>query len=116
MAKDEHKNVDDPEIDPELELVRKAHSKGTANVVGEILNDPQVRNTIKRALLAETIKNSIVLTCFLVGLLKLYDVSKTVVGFDWKGDLAMSIVLISVGLTYMIRNLMKVSKQADSKS
>ena len=109
------KTEDDSEIpdDPEVAMVQRATRQGTLNVVGDILNDPKVQETIKTALLRETIKNSLFFACFIVGLLKLYDVAKTVIGFGLIGDLVMSVILILIGLVYMLRNL---SKKSNNKS
>lgn len=104
------------EHDPEIAKIEAANRNGALNVVGDILADPKVQNTIKTALFRETIKNSIVLTCLLVGLLKLYDVSKTVIGFDWKGDLLMSIILVSAGLIYMVKNTIRMKKNGESET
>jgi hypothetical protein len=101
---------DDGSVDPEIKYLQEKTRKGASNIVGEILKDPSVQNAIKSALLAETIKNSIVMACLLVGLLKLYDVSKAIMGFDWRGDLATSIGLISVGLIYLTKNMLSLKK------
>ena len=108
MAEKKHERVDDPEIpaDPEVAMVQRATRQGTLNVVGDILNDPKVQEMIKTALLRETIKNSILMACLLVGLLKLYDVAKILIGFNWVGDLLISIILILVGLIYMLKNIL----------
>lgn len=112
MAETKHSQDDDPDI----VHLKNLSKKGASNVVGEILKDPQIQNQIKSALLAETIKNSIVLTCLLVGLLKLYDVVKTVVAFDWKGDLLMSIILVSIGLIYLTKNMLSLRKNGHPKT
>ena len=112
MASKKHQNGNDPE----MSKIEEANRKGALNVIGDILADPKVQNTIKTALFRETIKNSIVLTCLLVGLLKLYDVSKTVIGFDWKGDLLMSIILVSAGLIYMVKNTITMKRNGESKT
>jgi len=102
------KTEDDSEIpdDPEVAMVQRATRQGTLNVVGDILNDPKVQEMIKTALLRETIKNSILMACLLVGLLKLYDVAKILIGFNWVGDLLISVILILVGLIYMLKNIL----------
>lgn len=106
MASKKYQNGDDSEIDK----IEEADRKGKVNIVKSIMDDPEVQGIIKQSLLRETIKNSIVLTCFLVGLLKLYDVSKTVIGFDWKGDLLISIILVSAGSMYMVKNTLSMKR------
>jgi hypothetical protein len=114
VAKKQYKRVDDSEIsdDPEVAMVQRATRQGTLNVVGDILNDPKVKDMIKTALLRETIKNSVLMACLLVGLLKLYDVAKILIGFNWVGDLLISVILILIGLIYMIPSMFK-GKQDD---
>jgi hypothetical protein len=118
MVDKEHKTVDDPQIpdDPEVAMVQQATRQGTLNIVGDILNDPKVQDMIKTALLRETIKNSLFFACFIVGLLKLYDVAKAVVGFGLIGDLAVSVILILIGLIYMIPNMFKGKQDGHAKT
>jgi len=94
----------------------KKTTEGALNVVHGVLADPKVQEVIKNALLRETIKNTVIMSCLLIGLLKLYEVVKTVTGFDWRGDLIISVLLVSIGLVYTLRNLFRPSKQADNKS
>lgn len=118
MVDKEYKTVDDSEIsdDPEVAMVQRATRQGTLNVIGDILKDPKVQEMIKTALLRETIKNSILMACLLVGLLKLYDVAKIVVGFNWIGDLIISVILILIGLIYMIPNMIKGKQDGHAKT
>jgi len=118
MVEKKYKRVDDPAIpdDPEVAMVQRATRQGTLNVVGDILNDPKVKDMIKTALLRETIKNSILMACLLVGLLKLYDVAKILIGFNWVGDLAISVILILIGLIYMIPNMFKGKQDGHAKT
>jgi len=96
----------------EIAVLEEADRKGKINIVRGIINDNEVQQVIKTALLRETIKNSLFFACFIVGLLKLYDVAKAVVGFGLIGDLAVSVILILIGLIYMIPNMFK-GKQDD---
>ena len=101
MATQEDQTSDDPEI----ERIRGKSQEGALNVIGDVLNDPRVQQIIKKALLRETIKNTIFLTCFLIGFLKLYEVAKTVIDFDWVVDLLISVILILIGLIYLLKTL-----------
>ena len=88
----------------------EADRKGKVNIVKGIVNDPEVQNIIKESLLRETIKNAIFMSAFLVGLLKLYDVAKILINFNWVGDLIVSLILLSVGLFYTLPSLFKKKK------
>jgi len=103
MAKNPDNSHDETDpISPE-----EADRKGKVNVVKGIMNDPEVQGIIKESLLRETIKNAILMSCLLVGLLKIYDVMKTLINFNWIGDLIISIILIAIGLSYTVPSLLK---------
>lgn len=93
--------------------MNKKTTEGALNVVHGVLADPKVQEVIKNALLRETIKNTVIMSCLLIGLLKLYEVVKTVTGFDWRGDLCISLALIFVGLIYVTRSLFKGTNNGD---
>ena len=96
--------------------MNKKTKQGALNVVTEVLADPKVQGAIKNALLRETIKNTIIMSCLLIGLLKLYEVIKTVTGFDWRGDLCISIVLVFVGLIYTVKSMYYGKKNGDAEA
>jgi len=112
MAKDQHKNVNDPEI----RKIEAANRKGAKNVVGDILSDPEVQGMIKGALLKETVKNSMVMACILIGALKIYDVAKIIIGFNWIGDLIISVILLGVGLIYLFQAMFSLKKNGHSET
>jgi len=101
------KNVDFDNAETDPVSPEEADRKGKVNIIKGIMNDPEVQALIKEPLLRETIKNSLILTCILVGFLKLYEVAKVVLNFNWVGDLIMSLILITTGFTYMLKNLRK---------
>lgn len=109
MAKTADKNVD-KEVDPEIEYLKEKSKKGALNVVGDILGDPEVQKVIKKALTREVISQTLIMSCLFIGILKIYDVGKQVLGFGWQVELVISIILISVGLIYMLKNLFNGKK------
>lgn len=98
------KNVDFDNAETDPVSPEEADRKGKVNIIKGIMNDPEVQALIKEPLLRETIKNSLILTCILVGFLKLYEVAKVVINFNWVGDLIMSLILITIGFTYLLKN------------
>jgi hypothetical protein len=110
------KNVDFDNAQADPVSPEEADRKGKINIVKGIMNDPEVQAIIKEPLLRETIKNSLVMACIFVGLLKLYDVAKAVINFNWVGDLIISLILITVGFTYMIPPLVKRKNNKALKS
>jgi len=107
---------DERSVDPDLKRLQNKTKKGAANVVTEVLADPTVQGLIKNALLRETIKNSILMACLLVGVLKLYDVAKTVIGFNWVGDFIIALLLIGVGLIYLLKSMYHEDNNGDAET
>ena len=91
-------------IDPDIERLKKKSQQGARNVVTEVLNDPIVRDMIKKSVLQETITSGLVMACFFLGMFKLYDVAKTIFNFNWVVDLIVGLVLTVFSLSYMLKN------------
>ena len=104
------KNLDFEDAEADSISPEEADRKGKVNIVKGIVNDPEVQGIIKESLLRETIKNAILMSCLLIGLLKIYDVAKTLINFNWIGDLAIGLILVFIGLYYTIPSLFKKKK------
>ena len=91
--------------DPEVERLKRKTEEGAANLVGSILDNPEVQKIIKKALGREVIVQALVMSCFFIGILKIYDVGKQVLGFGWQIELVISLVLVLIGLIYMAKNV-----------
>jgi len=101
MDKDEHSEG----TDPELERLQQKTAKGALNVVEALFQEPKFRKLIRRAIVRESLKSGIFLGFFIVGLMGLFTVMKTVYQFSWIEDLILSVVLLAVGLIYMLKSL-----------
>lgn len=101
MAQD----TDSPSTDPEIKRLQEKSRQGALNVVGDILSDPKVQELIKKALVKETVKQAIIMSCLFIGLINLYGVAKQVIGFGWQIELVISLVLVLIGLIYMAKNV-----------
>jgi len=93
------------EIDPEIERLKAKSTQGAMNIVGDILNDPKVQGIIKNALVKETMKSAIIMSALFVGLLNLYGVAKQVLTFSWQVETIISLILVTIGLSYMLKNI-----------
>ena len=93
------------EIDPEIEYLKEKSKTGAMNIVGDILSDPKVQKVIKKALTQEVVTQTVVMSCLFIGILKLYDVAKQVLGFSWQVETVISLVLITIGLSYILKNM-----------
>lgn len=110
MASDEHTQSDE---DPEIAKIEEADRKGKINIVKGIMNDKEVQQIIREPLLKETIKNSIIMACFLLGLFKLYEAFKTALQFGWEIDATMGFLMFLVGLIYVVKNTILGKKNGD---
>ena len=107
------KNSDSPlnhtEIDPELEYLKKKSAKGTMNVIGDVLDNPE----IKKAIIHKAAMPLIAVACLFIGVLGLFDVAKQLLGLGWQVEIAVSIVLVLIGLIYLLKNMFTGKKHGD---
>jgi len=82
-------------------------------MVGDILNNPKVQRSIKKVVLKELVKGAILMSALLVGLMNLYAVAKQVFGFSWQVETVISLVLVSIGLSYLLTNMFTVKKHGN---
>lgn len=101
MASEEHNQGTDPEV----ERLKQKTAEGAANLVGGILENPEVQKIIKNALMRETVKQALIMSCLLIGILNLYGIAKQELGFGWQVELVISIALVLVGLIYLLKNM-----------
>ena len=99
--------------DPEIEHIKQKTVEGATSVVGAILNDPQVQKIIKNALVKETTKQALLMSCLLIGILNLYGIAKQQLGFGWQVELVISTVLVLIGLIYLVKNMFNGKKNGD---
>ena len=112
MAQATDKNVD-TEIDPEIKRIQDKTARGAVTVVASILENPDVQKTIKNALVRETVKQAVIMSCLFIGILNLYGVAKQLIGFGWQVEAIISTVLVLIALIYMLRNIFTGKKHAD---
>ena len=113
MAQNTNPSINNPEIDPEIEYLTKKSTAGAMNIVGDILSDPKVQKVIKKALTQEVVTQTVVMSCLFIGILKLYDVAKQVLGFSWQIETVISLCLITIGLSYILKNMVFGNKNGD---
>lgn len=103
MAQGNNKVRDDAEVE---RLTKKADD-GALNLVGKILQRPEVQNAIKKNINKQTFISGLFMSFLLVGFFQIFTVMKTVLAYDWRGDLILGVVLLSIGSAYMARQLFR---------
>jgi hypothetical protein len=109
MAEKTNSQVNNTEIDPELEYLKQKSAKGAMNVVGDILDNPE----IKKALMRKVTMPLIAVACLFIGILGLFDVAKQVLGLGWQVEAVISLVLATIGLSYLLKNMFTGKKHGD---
>jgi len=88
----------------------EADRKGKINIVKNVVNDPEVQNIIKGAMLTETIKNAIFMSAFLVGIIFIFNAIKAIIGLGPVFDLLCGIAMVAVGAYYILSSMRSVKK------
>ncbi len=101
MVKKTNKDLSNSEIDPELERLKQKSAQGAMNVIGDVLDNPEIRKAIIRKVAMPLIAG----VCLFIGFLGVFDVAKLVLGINWQVQTVISLVLITIGLSYILKNM-----------
>jgi len=102
MVENANSPLNNSEIDPELERLKQKSAQGAMNVVGDILDTPE----IKKALMRKVIMPLIAVACLFIGILGLFDVAKQLLGLGWQVETVISLVLATIGLSHLLKNML----------
>ena len=113
MVKNANSPINNSEIDPELERLKEKSAKGAINIFEDLLNDPVIQQSIKKTLMRKFLIPIIAVTCLFIGILGLFDVAKQLLGLGWQMEITISLVLLTIGLSYLIKSVFTGKKHAD---
>lgn len=102
MAEGDYKERDDAEVQ---RLMKKADD-GALNIVQKIIQRKEVQDVLKRNINKQTLVSGVFMGLFLVGFFQIFNVMKTLIGYDWRGDLLLGIAMLIIGATYMVSQIM----------
>ena len=91
--------------DPELARLQAKTAKGALNILEALFQQPEFRKLIRKAFIRQSVEMSIFLGFFVVGLFTLFNALKSIYNIGVVGDVAISVILILVGLVYVVRSL-----------
>ena len=109
MVKNTNSPLNNSEIDPDLERLKEKSSQGVMNVFGDVLGNPEIKKMIIRKVAIPLIA----VACLFIGILGLFDVAKQVLGLGWQVEIVISLVLLTIGLSYLIKNVFTGKKHGD---
>jgi len=93
------------EEDPSLKYLRAKSQEGIGNILEGILDNPEVKKIITRAIIRQSVETGIFLSCLIVGVMTLFSALKAVFNLGWRGDFAIGIILIIIGVVYVVGKL-----------
>jgi len=102
MGRSERREVEE---DPELSYLEMKARGSLSNVINEVLKNETIKKTISRAVIRQSIKTGIFLSCLIVGFMTLFNALKSIFGLGWKGDLVVGVTLIIIGVAYVRKKL-----------
>lgn len=83
------------------ERLRERARAGTANLVEQVLRQPEVQRTLMR----QSIETAVFVSCLLVGVLTMVNAAKQALNVSWQIDLALGVSLILVFLVYVVKKM-----------
>jgi hypothetical protein len=96
----DEKNKDDAEI----AYLKAKMNKSAAKTVEAILEQPEMKRLIRKTLVREALKSSIILCLLFTGIFTIYSALRSAVNWGLTGDVALGATLILVAVAYLIRN------------
>lgn len=100
MAENEHKEDDDPDL---AYLQRKSNASAV-KTIESILEQPQMKRLIRKMLVREALKQSIILCFLFTGIFTIYNALRQMTNWGLYGDVAMGVILIFVAVAYLIKS------------
>lgn len=94
----------------------KKADDGAVNIVQKIIERKEVQDVLKRNINKQTLVSGVFMGMFLVGFFQIFTVLKTVIGYDWHGDLTMGIAMLMIGGGYMFSQIKPSKKRAEPDS
>jgi hypothetical protein len=91
--------------------LEEADRKGKVNIVKNVVNDPEVQNIIKGAMIRETVKNGILMSAFLVGIIFIFNAVKQILGVGPLFDLSCGIAMVAIGAYYILFSMRGTRKK-----
>jgi hypothetical protein len=90
--------------DPEIAYLKAKSQKGVVNTVEAILEQPEMKRLIRKMLVREALKQSVILCFLFTGIFTVYNALRQLVNWGLGGDVALGVSLIFIAVAYLIRN------------
>jgi hypothetical protein len=100
MVENEHKKDDDPD----LTYLKGKMNASTVNLIESFLEAPEMKRLIRKMLVREALKQSVILCFLFTGIFTVYNALRQLVNWGLGGDVALGVSLIFIAVAYLIRN------------
>ena len=88
--------------DPEVAYLKAKMNKSAAKTVEAILEQPEMKRLIRKTLVREALKSSIILCLLFTGIFTIYNALRSAVNWGLAGDVAAGATLILVAAVYLL--------------
>jgi hypothetical protein len=88
--------------DPEVAYLKAKMNKSAAKTVEAILEQPEMKRLIRKTLVREALKSSIILCLLFTGIFTIYNALRSAVNWGLAGDVAAGATLILVAAAYLL--------------
>lgn len=112
MVESTDSSVNNP-VDPELERLKQKSAKGAMNIIGDLFNNPEIQQSIKKIIMRKFSIPIVAVFCLFIGILGLFDVAKQILGLGWQVEIVICALFVLIGLIYLLKNMFTGKKNAD---
>jgi hypothetical protein len=109
MVEDTDSPLNYETVDPDLERLKKKSAQGAMNIIGDFLGNSEIKQVILHKLALPLV----IVVCLLFGVLGLCDVAKQLLGLNWQVEAIISLIFITIGLSYLAKNVFTGTKDGD---
>jgi len=90
--------------DPEIAYLNTKINKSTAKTVEAILEQPEMKRLIRKMLVREALKQSVILCFLFTGIFTIYNALRQITNWGLTGDMALGVSLIFIAVAYLIKS------------
>lgn len=90
--------------DPDLSYLKSKMNASTVKTVEAFLEAPEMKRLIRKMLVHEALKQSVILCFLFTGIFTVYNALRQITNWGLTGDIALGVSLISIAVAYLIKS------------
>lgn len=100
MATSKHSEDDDPA----LTYLKSKANASTVKTIEAIMEEPAMKRLIKKMLVREALKQSVILCFLFTGFFTIYNSLRQLTNWGLTGDIILGVTLIFIAATYLVKS------------